>query len=535
MSTPLLPNLSSEPTDKWEGFAREGMHPLQPDDFESRLYSIENIHENGIPEVLAHPFAYSIKLRCYNFDPLTTNYNFDSDDPISFNFNDPFIQFSILIKAMFLGIIRPEPYPLDTLGSLGKIIETAYPDMTDFVALEWNGATIGGIYPECLVYPGIREVQSLIDIQFEIIKKENHYGQDNIKSSFMTWVQAVTALPTPPTWANRLLNMIGTGGTWDTTGIGPIAGGAGSHLGLIRAKVDPAGSHNLTLVRYTDHILTCNRSDGVTDVSLSDAAIALDLGSGGNVDCNNPNNNIPECKRCKDRGNGPIILEKGFFQDKNGGFIIWKDFENCPIPDGCTGISYTYTDESMKEGYAILNFGKLSLKISGKLLTPDDIRCDKIIDFGNKKATDIPIKPDYIHLVEWDESSLSNNQINLLRLKGGATFNCGHEFEIMDGTGSSILLFPSFECSDWKINYAFLIGSARIGGKLHMRLFNITPDSIKELTGQPIKQAEGDITELPITHIALSSDNEELGMIKVKRRKIDPGTATIPCIQDRFD
>jgi hypothetical protein len=531
---PLLPNHSSLPEDKWSGFGVEGIQLIQPNSFERRLYSIDELHESGIPEILAHPFAYSIKLRNYVFIP-----------HMNIDMSDLFLQFSTLIKAIFLGIIEPVRYPLENLGPLGKMVESAYPAMENLVTLEWDGTAIGGIYPESLVFPGIGAIKSLNDIQSEIIRVENHYGLDKIKHSFARWVKSITNMETPPTWADRLNNMISKGGTWDASddkfNADDIAGG--ELLGLLNVDVSDNGNNptitkKVRLVRYTDHILICNSSGEV--VSLSNARIELNLNQEGHINCNDPVNNITACATCNNIGKGPEILQKGFFKDKNGEFIIWKDFENCPLPDGCTAISYSYLDRAENNnGHAILTFGNLSLKISGKLLTPDDIRCDKTIGFAIndrtdvpiKPATDVPIKPEYIHLVDWDEANLSNNRINLLKLKGGATFNCNVDnLDTEDGSGSSILLFPSFECPKWKVNYAYLIVEKPelLQKDISMRLFNIEPNSTEELTDQSLKNLEGQVTELPITHIALTLGGDtELGLIKIKRRRIDPGTANL--------
>ena len=526
MTTPLLPNYSNLPEDTWAGFGAEGIQLIQPNTFVRRLYSIDELHESGIPEILAHPFAYSIKLRNYVFKPY-----------VDIDMSDPFLQFSTLIKAIFLGIIKPVPYPLENLGPLGKMIETAYPAMENLVTLERDGTAIGGIYPESLVFPGIGAINSLIGIQPEIISAEKHYGLDKIKHSFLTWVNAITSMQNPPTWANRLHNMISNGGTWDASDdrfkTDDIAGG--ELLGLLNVDVSDNGNNptitkKVRLVRYTDHILICNSSGEV--VSLSNARIELNLNQEGHINCNDPVNNITACTTCSNIGEGPEILEKGFFQDENGEFIIWKDFDNCPLPDGCTAISYSYLDRANNNnGHAILTFGNLSLKISGKLLTPDDIRCDKIIGFAINAKTDVPIKPEYIHLVDWDETTLSNNRINLLKLKGGATFNCNVDnLDTEDGSGSSILLFPSFECPNWKVNYAYLLveKTELLQKDISMRLFNIEPNSTEELTDQSLKNLEGQVTELPITHIALTLGGDtELGLIKIKRRRIDPGTANL--------
>ena len=86
MSKPLLPVIDPDKY-PWTQFNEEGLQIIEPDDFINRLYKIENINSSSVPDILAHPYVFNSKLKRKDISSLE--------------------QFSIIIKGIFLGIIKP--------------------------------------------------------------------------------------------------------------------------------------------------------------------------------------------------------------------------------------------------------------------------------------------------------------------------------------------------------------------------------------------------------------------------------------------
>ena len=496
MSKPLLPVIDPDKY-PWTQFNEEGLQIIEPDEFINRLYKIENINSSSVPDILAHPYVFNSKLKRKDISSLE--------------------QFSIIIKGIFLGIIKPEIIKWDELGCLGDIMQHCYPEMEYFVALKWNGKLIGGIYPESLVFPGIEMLDDLIEINKENQRQEKEFGSDTL-GYFRRWVESVAEGKGSSIWAQRLWDMTNQGGTWDATHINMelIEPLGNKSIELIEVKVS-GNNENVVipLVSYMGHIIECNQTK--TPVRLSDINIKLSLGNGREIVCDGQIMNAV-CNNCPKKGHGPTIEEAGFFERSNGVYVIWKGFEQGTLPKGCTRIEYF-------SNHAILTFGKLKIQINGKVVSKDDICCRNVIKFNDRKIPDLPIKSEYLDCIEMDVDKIESGPVYNIRLKGERILKRNYDNEnIIDGERAIILLFPSFYCQRWDVNYVFFRSmSAKLKNKTLVIPFKVEDNEVINLSEtKGLTHLNGMKTNQTITHFEIKVNNEQMGIYIVRRKILPP-------------
>jgi len=214
----------------WNHIApKVGLNKIIPSDFEGRLYNSANIKSAGVPSILAHPYVFTKALTMAPPNPQAMQ------------------QFTSLVKALFLGIVDVNPIDLAIGNRLTKLLQSFEPRMNHFYILKWKNMTVGGIYPDCLAFPGAKfvvsseyEAQSspvgphpepdysgitFQNLEKEIEKRISLYSPDLVKALFARWIQeiiAILALPSGdgmPVWLQRLLDVSNT--EWNTTLVAP--------------------------------------------------------------------------------------------------------------------------------------------------------------------------------------------------------------------------------------------------------------------------------------------------------------------------
>jgi len=440
MPLPLLPKIE-RPREDWSPFEDNGLQKIDPIDFKNRLYNIENINASGIPDILAYPFTFSK--------------NLENDN------SDTYEQFSILIRGIFLGIIRPVVFKLEELGRLGDIIKCFHKDIDAFIALKWHDKHhdkyIGGIYHESIVFsaiePGNKNKPDEIKNDFKEIDKENndkegYLGKDEVRGNFRRWVKNITAKNGDATWASYLWKI--TKNEWNIH-----ENKVPSELVNVVTIVNASVSRNdqnivqIPLSCYLGHTIMCNHND--QPVSLSNENTTLSLGAGKMIMCNE---SIPGCTGCEMVGRGPRIDEAGFFERSRGKYIIWEDTEREKMPGGCTHIEYHKSESQHSLEYAILTFGKLKIKIEGRVVNKNDILCRNIVRFNSEMLPDLPIKSEYLDCVDEDTNNMERGPAYSIRLKGNRKLEMEYSSDdILEAGEASILLFPSFKHPGWKANY----------------------------------------------------------------------------------
>ena len=138
-----MPTLLLPEKEKWEHIApRTGLNSISSEDFDGRLYNSANIKSAGVPSIFAHPYSFTKAL---------------STAPPN---QQAMWQFSLLVRAIFLGIVDLKPRDLTVGNKLAKVLQSFEPGMNHFYVVKWKTMTIGGIYPDCLAFPGAKFIRS---------------------------------------------------------------------------------------------------------------------------------------------------------------------------------------------------------------------------------------------------------------------------------------------------------------------------------------------------------------------------------------
>ncbi len=482
----------------WQAFNQnqEGLQRITPDLFEGRLYTFDNVKSSGVPSLFAHPFVFSKRLERDNTGQ-----------------SAEFKQFSAIIKGIFLGVVEIKKIPIANLAVLGQVASGFQAGMNSFAMLtwrkktngQWNEHIIGGLYPECLAFPGVRVIQPdrngktlLDDIELENTEREKSFGADAIRGHFKQWVDQVTAPllgGNLPLWANKLLQMTNAGGVWDSSLLNVAALPALASRSLQLETVDVSNGNaiiSIPLVRYIDHLLVCQNNGAAVKINLSKHDVSLELGPDKNIICTRLDDKSRVCgHNCQIDGIGPNIEEEGFFERQPGEYIIWKDFEEASLPRGCTDVKYF-------DDHAFFTFGNLQVKINGKVLSREDIFCESVIKFDNGKMPELPIKSEYLDCIE-NVSRQDRHTTYDMELKGIGK-KITYAPKVIDGDKASILLWPSFKDPAWKVNYAFFYPSPILEGKNPtIRLINIDNGNMHLLSD--VNKFSGCKIDSPVTHI----------------------------------
>lgn len=393
---PLRPLLSLvEGGDPWHELDKQpGINPEHRNNFSDRLYKLSTIEASGVPSLFNHPFVVYTKL--------------NSGDGDTFN------KFSTLIKGIFLGVISLRNVAAQ-LGQLESVARKFKSNLNDFIVLEWKNQPIGGIYPDCFVFPGAKfEADEFSDeirwnsLTDEVQKKENQLGSDIVRALFTKWINEIASILNLPEGINgplwfQMLSQVSN--QW----ISPV-------------QPSPAALNEFTTV--------------ISNVQLT--------------------------------------------------------------------------------------FNNKLVTIPIRSVTKN-IFCEKIIRFASGKMPDLPVKSEYLNLVDEVNRVGDTYQVTLKGWKGTIAWT---PQEIVDGDRASILLWPNFKAADWNVNYILFYPSDIFRGhNPSLSLINFDGQNtsciaeVKEEAGV----AAGCATNQEIAHIEVSCDEESVGIFLDKRPRIDAG------------
>ncbi|MCP4367386.1 MAG: hypothetical protein GY797_04610 [Deltaproteobacteria bacterium] len=504
-----------------------------PDDHQKKLFSINNIEASGVPSLFSHAFVFSRKLA--HPEPRVSNY--------------PFLQFSTIMKGIYLGIIELEKIELnehgeaDGLGSLGDILQE-FGDLDEISILttiiDGKSLIIGGVYPHygSLVFPGDNFDDNIRKkVEKKIKKLQEEYDLVKLLGNFMKWVFDVTVLwsvKSRPLWAKKLHEIItNDNSSWNITNIkipdhvdsqnailhevrietenNPIIKLSAEDIAKLSSEYQVPDS-TLTLldsikgekamtkeefynfydnggsIQHRPCVLSIARKDIIpfvryfeepedllicshhkhTGFRLSNYEKILDLGSGlkitgAEIICGD------DCGASEDPRPCPKLKPEGFFEVASEGssissYVIWKGFDEITHQLGCD--DYEFPDGGKA---VLLRFGKMKIRIKGKIVTKSDILCDKIIKFADDKMPDIPIKSEFLdyisEIVDADgrlgldiKRSSAIYKMKLRGMKDGefVEWKADDKRDIYVSTQKpTLLLWPNFCAENWKLNYSF--------------------------------------------------------------------------------
>lgn len=233
MPRPLLPPVPAD----WAAHGRAQGINLEAATILNGLAAANNIEPAGVPSPLAHPFAFKTKL--------------------SRGVDTALEDFYTLVKALFLGVIKPR---LLDAGQFGSVVKRFDPRVTSFYICEWTrqidvaglpdddidrtirtlarlGARqvergegvlkvafpVAGLHPDCLVFPGATFAADQFrewnanwpGLRDDVNRQEAVVGRDIARSLFRQWVKEIAAHvgAHPPIWLG-LMNALE--GEWPT-------------------------------------------------------------------------------------------------------------------------------------------------------------------------------------------------------------------------------------------------------------------------------------------------------------------------------
>lgn len=173
---PLLPLVEGGVIWREQG-KNEGINPEEKNNFIDRLYKLDSVEASGIPSLFNHPFVIYTKLNIGD--------------------SNTFKNFSTLVRGIFLGVIKLKGVK-GNLRSLENVAKKVKANFNDFIVLEWKGQPIGGIYPDCLVFPGAKfeDGEYGDDVKWdglskEVEKIEKQIGSDIVKALFKRWGEEI--------------------------------------------------------------------------------------------------------------------------------------------------------------------------------------------------------------------------------------------------------------------------------------------------------------------------------------------------------
>lgn len=152
-----------------------------------------------------------------------------------------------------------------------------------------------------------------------------------------------------------------------------------------------------------------------------------------------------------------------------------------------------------------------------------NIFCEKVIKFANGKMPDLPVKSEYLYLIN---AVNRDGDVYHVRLKGWNGTITWTPQEIIDGDRASILLWPNFKATGWNVNYILFYPSDIFRGhnpSLSLINFDGQNTSCIAEVKKEAGVAAGCATNQEITHIEVSCDEESVGIFLDKRTHIDAG------------
>lgn len=391
-----------------------GLNPIDPSEFEGRLYKSSEIESRGVPSIFAHSYSFTKALSTTIPDPKALE------------------QFSLLIRALFLGIINVKLIDVKGLDNFGGVLQSFEPDIRHYYVLKWKDKAIGGIYPDCFVFPGAKflivssykgaddrhpepDYKKITkdNLEQEIEKTTKLYGPDLVKSLFASWVDGINNLKV------NGLNVFNTS--------------------------------NLPLwLKMLNHVKT---EDWHTDLKAP--------------------------------------------------------------PDSLEKFTSNFVDVKFVQLRHRGNSVEIPLRKISKM-----IFCEKIIQFDDGKIPDIPVKGEYLNLVDIPNTSYErdDNKIRYsIQLKNWPAPIHWSPLEIIKGDKASILLWPNFKDDYWHVNYVlFFASEVFIGKNPNLKLMNSNCEPI----GDALSPAEGCRTDDSVEYIEILTENNSMGIFKDEREEI---------------
>ena len=395
-----------------------GLNSINPNDFEGRLYRIANIDSAGVPSVFAHPYGFSKAL--------------GTSPPNAHAMK----QFSILVRAIFLGIVDLKPYKLSIGNKLARDLQSFESRLGMMFILRWMNKTIGGVYHECFSFPGARFV------------KASEY----------------------------------------------------------ESKYQPSGAHpdedykGITLQNLEKEVNDCT---GIYGPDLVKALFKRWI-----------EKIIQGLNRPVDQQGWPIWLQRLLDVSNNE----WRtDLE---APEGSLNNFTEMTHEVQLRHMKTINL------VSVRKITKH-IFCKKIVEFETGEKPDIPIKAQYLPLLDIAETKFTGDSYSV-KLNGWPhafewnplKFIKGHQTQSLR---ASILYWPNFKAANWMVNYLFFVPSTVFSAyRPKLKLLSESYEALGELTG-----TDGCKTDRPVEFIEVILDAEPCGVFKDNRKMVGNGQTAV--------
>ncbi len=150
-----------------------------------------------------------------------------------------------------------------------------------------------------------------------------------------------------------------------------------------------------------------------------------------------------------------------------------------------------------------------------------NIFCEEIVEFSNHQIPDLPVKKEYLSMVNIAATSKergANNEITYsVHLNNWPAPISWTPLKKADGGKASILLWPSFKAKGWNVNYAFFAPSPTSAGlsiNLIKNNFNVA---------EQLGQNEGCQIDFPVEFIEIDRNGTPLGIFRDSRPQIGDG------------
>lgn len=157
----------------------------------------------------------------------------------------------------------------------------------------------------------------------------------------------------------------------------------------------------------------------------------------------------------------------------------------------------------------------------------DNIFCEKIVRFANGKMPDLPVKLEYLKIIQ--SCQCVDNKYKLTLNGWNRTIEWIPQV-IIDVDKASILLWPNFKAPDWNVNYILFYPSEVLRGyNPSLRLINFDGKEISlfpEIKQEDERMAMGGRVNKAITYIEMFCDNIPCGIFLDMRGNITPASGS---------
>lgn len=237
--------------DPWPALGKSlGINTENGNNFRDRLFRLSTVDASGVPSLFSHPFVVCTRLQAGD--------------------TDTFENFSTLIKGIFLRVINlSDVTGAGPLVQLANVARSVRPDLNSFIILEWKAKPIGGIYPDCLVFPGAQFENGEFgkdiwwdSLKDEIQRKENQLGSDIVRALFKEWLNEIALIlqlghgNNGPIWFQMLTKVMNN---WITTVTPP---GTALHeftIAHTNVRISSNGGLVTIPVRYVSKNIFCEK------------------------------------------------------------------------------------------------------------------------------------------------------------------------------------------------------------------------------------------------------------------------------------